>query len=106
MGKGFGYVEFRSAGAVKEAVGQSEQLTLNGRPLRIKRATLYGKNNDGKINNKFMGDAGKRKKKMKKLGGGGVGGERERGNYEFKKSSGKWKDFGKDKNRKKSMVKL
>jgi len=103
MGKGFGYVEFRSAGAVKEAVGQSEQLTLNGRPLRIKRATLYGKNHDGKINNKFMGDAGKRRK-MKKPGVGGGGGDR--GKFEFKKRSGKWKDFSKDKKKKKTMVKL
>lgn len=63
MGKGFGYVEFRSAGAVREAVGKSEEITLGGRQLRIKKAALYGKNSGGQNQNKFMGDpAGKRKK--------------------------------------------
>lgn len=69
MGKGFGYVEFRSLGAVKDAVTKSEQLTLDGRQLRIKKAALYGKNNAGG-RNKFAGDpAGKRKKKGGNSGG-------------------------------------
>ena len=82
MGKGFGYVEFRSMGAVKDATTKSEQLTLDGRPLRIRTATLYGKNTKGQTKT-YMGDPSKRKGTAKP---------------NFKKKGKGTKTFGKKKN--------
>ena len=64
MGKGFGYVEFRSLGAVKDAVSKTEKLSLDGRQLRIKRAALYGKSSGDKA--KFMGDSAGNKRRKRK----------------------------------------
>lgn len=84
MGKGFGYVEFKSMGAVMAAVKQNEQLMSGGRPLRIKRALHEGGGHPGPKQRKaFQGDPGKRKTKNNK----GKFANKKKGKKSYKKDS-------------------
>jgi len=66
MGKGFGYVEFRSMGAVVSACKQSNHLMLKNRPLRIQKASIKFAAGTIKVQKRFMGDSGRKLNRNKK----------------------------------------